>query len=630
MWDSDHRFYTDASGHRWSAEEIAAKQKADPTGNWGGEQASGNPLAVMGQSNPGGSTGVTDGSWQAGNDALVSMGFIPKHVDPNAPGGHLDTSNADEEKARIAPLLAQLQQQAASGGGAWEGILKAGTQRADATAQALGQSQPGAGYASSMRTIGNAQAGAEQRAVGEGNTLRAQSQAGAQDQLSNLLASQGDTEANQAAAGAAANQGVNDLQRHLNQAASSNFENATGAIGNAFTGGGAKMSRGGEVPGKPKVFGDSSVNDTVKAKLSPGELVVPRSHADSPEHAEQFIRALFASRGVQHPPAGVQHFDGGGTAGDGSGLTNGTADGGTTALQVLAPHVGQIVANGQNNSPQAPSIGNGGLLDTRGFDTNRAAALQNSNLLMGRAIGNGPSVAGQELQNSTDASIAAGMHGGPGGVGRAVTEAQMGAGRAAETKLHEQAGGEEAATRALSDQRARDNAFAQAMQGAAFRNTGINAGLDLAQQAQLRNVIGGAGQAAVSASSMGGKSADFSGSDLNTPSFDQGTSGPGSSPDEWANPYAHGGEVHARASGRSMTAPRRAEPSVDVQALPPSSMVTVHQPDYAPAAAQPGYRPHVEEHDDYSVQMAHGGQVDPDELRRASEFLSALRQRRAA
>lgn len=43
-----------------------------------------------------------------------------------------------------------------------------------------------------------------------------------------------------------------------------------GMVGQDFT-------KGGMVPGQAKVAGDSPINDTVKAKLSPGELVVPRS-----------------------------------------------------------------------------------------------------------------------------------------------------------------------------------------------------------------------------------------------------------------------------------------------------------------------------------------------------------------
>ena len=40
--------------------------------------------------------------------------------------------------------------------------------------------------------------------------------------------------------------------------------------------------RGGQVPGQPQVAGDSPVNDTVPARLSPGEFVVPRTAMDKP------------------------------------------------------------------------------------------------------------------------------------------------------------------------------------------------------------------------------------------------------------------------------------------------------------------------------------------------------------
>jgi len=51
-------------------------------------------------------------------------------------------------------------------------------------------------------------------------------------------------------------------------------------------------SKGGGVPGKPKVPGDSPVNDTVKARLSPGEVVIPNSvmQSDDPvKNAAKFV-----------------------------------------------------------------------------------------------------------------------------------------------------------------------------------------------------------------------------------------------------------------------------------------------------------------------------------------------------
>jgi hypothetical protein len=52
------------------------------------------------------------------------------------------------------------------------------------------------------------------------------------------------------------------------------------------------MKNGGKVPGKAQVAGDSPQNDTVAAKLSPGEIVIPRSHAQDPEKAAAFARAV--------------------------------------------------------------------------------------------------------------------------------------------------------------------------------------------------------------------------------------------------------------------------------------------------------------------------------------------------
>lgn len=54
------------------------------------------------------------------------------------------------------------------------------------------------------------------------------------------------------------------------------------------------------VPGKPKVSGDSTSNDTVNAKLSPGEIIIPRSiatHPNAPEMAARFVAAVRAKQG---------------------------------------------------------------------------------------------------------------------------------------------------------------------------------------------------------------------------------------------------------------------------------------------------------------------------------------------
>ena len=57
----------------------------------------------------------------------------------------------------------------------------------------------------------------------------------------------------------------------------------------------AKAAHGGIVTGQPKVQGDSEANDQVRAMLSPGEVVIPRSiveHEDAPVKAAKFIEAI--------------------------------------------------------------------------------------------------------------------------------------------------------------------------------------------------------------------------------------------------------------------------------------------------------------------------------------------------
>lgn len=478
---------------------------------------------------------------KAVHDVGVWAGFIPKQVDPGSAGGSLDTGAAEADRERLASLTAQLQQQAATGGGAWEGTLHDATQGAMRTASAIGQSQPGQGYQSALRNIGNAQSGAAQRGAGQHTILRAQSRQGAQDQLSPLLASQGQSDAQQASAQSAANQGITELNNTLAQNANKNFTGATSAgasLGMSQIG----KSDGGEVPGKSRVFGDDEQNDTVPAMLSPGEIVIPRTHATSPEAAADFVRALQAKKQGGGSPG---HFADGGQ----TGLQDGAITSDQLAQDVFVPHIG--AANFLSSQAGAPTIKNGGLLDVSAYDKNRGAVEDNARQQAVRAAGMGPTVTGQQVQNSADSSIADAManQGGRGGAAEALTraiQAQQGAGgNAAEQRMGEQRSGASALAQTMGQQRAQDMALAVAQQQAAFRQTQINAGINLAQQAQIRGILGGAGQAAVAGiSSAGGKNA-YEGSDLNTPGFDQaGNNGVASQASEWDNPYDSGSVDH--------------------------------------------------------------------------------------
>lgn len=56
------------------------------------------------------------------------------------------------------------------------------------------------------------------------------------------------------------------------------------------------MDEVGMVPGKAPKKGDNLANDIVHVRLSPGEIVVPRTAATDPEKAKSFIDGLFAAR----------------------------------------------------------------------------------------------------------------------------------------------------------------------------------------------------------------------------------------------------------------------------------------------------------------------------------------------
>lgn len=60
------------------------------------------------------------------------------------------------------------------------------------------------------------------------------------------------------------------------------------------------MQSGGKVAGKAEVAGDSEKNDKVPAMLSPGEIVIPRSHATDPKKAAAFAAAVIARHKGKH------------------------------------------------------------------------------------------------------------------------------------------------------------------------------------------------------------------------------------------------------------------------------------------------------------------------------------------
>lgn len=81
--------------------------------------------------------------------------------------------------------------------------------------------------------------------------------------------------------------------------ASSSFGLGEGADAAALA-----LSRGGRVPGRAPVPGNSPKNDIVPADLSAGEIVVPRSASTDPDRAAAFVRAVIRKKSASNGPQG--------------------------------------------------------------------------------------------------------------------------------------------------------------------------------------------------------------------------------------------------------------------------------------------------------------------------------------
>lgn len=489
-----------------SAEDYNARLAA-----WYARKASGDPF-------PGPQPGY------AGSDPTANSANTAVH--PDAPGASLSDTQTADDRDRMSGYLQQLQGQAQTGDGAWEQALASHTAQANSVASAVGQSS-GLGALTAGQNIGNAQAGNAQREAGQANLLRAQTQQHAQDSLSGVLSGQGAIDAQEAATSAGVKQGVLETNLAARSRANKDLTNYASAAGQGILTAGAApgksnggeipaYSDGGTVPGQAMVFGDDEANDTVRAKLSPGEIVIPRSITESP-HAAQ-LAAAFVEAVKKQGPSGATHFDGGGAV---PSFPATGVDSGPTRLGARAP-------GDPPSTQEAPSIGNGGLLDTADYNRTRDANLSNSSNFLQRYAGQGPSIAPQAMQNATDSTINDAMQaqrpgagheaGAAAGVGAASQQAQGAAGNAAGIVAGESERGGEMFAQAVQRQRAQDLAMATAQQQAAWRNTMLNSGIGLEQQNQLKGLLGGIGQGAVAAAGLFPK-------DNSTPSYDANLDG---------------------------------------------------------------------------------------------------------
>lgn len=275
----------------------------------------------------------------------------------SAQGGIGNQSNVFGQQQALAN---QLQQQSlGQGPNPAQAQLANATGQNIAQQAALMGSQRGAGGNVGMmaRQAGNIGANVQQQAAGQGAVLQAQQQLAAQQalqqqqaQMAGLSTQQVGQQAgalsglNQAVQGEqgnilgainAANQNEVSMQSNINNAnagiAGINAQGqqklmggilgglggATGlfahggmvsgyaqggmagpqsTVGRFFAAAPMNMMGGGPIPGQAKTDGDSQKNDTVPAMLSPGEIVVPRTAAKSPDKAKAFVSAVLAGQ----------------------------------------------------------------------------------------------------------------------------------------------------------------------------------------------------------------------------------------------------------------------------------------------------------------------------------------------
>lgn len=540
---------------------------------------------IINNANGGTNASGADYSIHGSDPIMEALGVTPKPL-TNAPGSELSTTASNSDRDRMTALLTQLQGQAQTGGGAWESALASATGQANSAATALGQSTPGLDRVAAARNTANAVAGNNQRAIGEGNILRAQTQQEARRQLGDIYGQQSGLDASQAASQAAARQGVREANSALSESGAKTGNGILAAGGQAL----ATMvglSRGGRVPGEPETFGDSEENDTVPAWLSPGEIVIPRSVAqspDAPSEAAAFVAA------VKNRPHNKSNFDDGGEVPGAIGLQPLDSLPTDTSSEGDVPLFSGAVKN-------AATTKNGALLDTTQYNQTRDAAMANAGNYLQQYAGAGPSVAPQANQNATDDTLAAAMRSGANarGMGRAASagdtmqaaaeQGMKAANRAGETVATESTKGAAEYAQAINRQRAQDLAFAQAQQQAAWRNSMMNSGIGLAQQAALRGLLSGAGQAAASITGM-------------LPGEDTGA-------------ISDGGEFGDAGNDKGAI-----DDAFDSE---PADWTT-------PSASGDWNTDGV----DAGGNAAHGGEIGPAEAKKAAEFVKALRSRKVA
>lgn len=491
------------------------------------------------------------------NDIAHALGLAPYQLGPNAPGASLDTGLLNEDQERQQAIIAQLLQQSNGQGFdlAQQQLAKA-TGEAQAGAQSLGQSGPAmaGGNLTERKGILDNQAMAALQGQQESGILKNEQELASRQQLAQVLNGEQAQNIEQAQAGQQAKLGRTELNAQLKGNAQGNARGVASGVGQALT---QLLSSGGDVPGMA-FGGDDPANDTVRALLSPGEIVVPRSivsRPDAPQAAAAFVQAIKTHHAHN---AKDMHFDAGGsipTGNPGDPLQSAFGIGGS----------GQYIPIG---------TGSGGTLDMSQITPGHYQQSALADMLAKQAAGQGPSVANPEFQQAQDENIANAMGAKAGGKGgaagsQAVNSAATGnaetmAGKSAQQRMGEQLSSNAQLAAILHSMRGDDLATAQSNQQAAMAIQQLNAGLNLQSQAALRGLVEGVGEAAATGMGKLSGGAGMSDADIfnlvnsNMSAFYS----PGMDESELSNPYtstdtgtklsdlendkAYGGEIQDR------------------------------------------------------------------------------------
>lgn len=278
------------------------------------------------------------GSNGAGFSPILAPIMTPDQLNPRNNATY-DTQNAIKAKQ---DMLAAMLLERAQGGGANPAaaqLQQATNANQSMTAGTIAATK-GINPALAARQAAMAGSGLQQQSAAQAATMNAQQQIAAQGSLGELYGTMGSQNLNQQQIlqGAIANLNSSNVSNanQTNSAkagvAAANTKGQWDAVGGILKGAGSavamahggvvhgpsskvgqhlKMATGGRVqvvgaegspvPGKPAAKGDSLKNDKVKALLSPGEIVLPRSvtqSKDAPKKAAEFVAAM-KNRGMK-------------------------------------------------------------------------------------------------------------------------------------------------------------------------------------------------------------------------------------------------------------------------------------------------------------------------------------------